>query len=306
MIKIKEGFKGQRLLSLSENILAQYAQHPLIAPLYIRKIGYFPKVKFHYVLKEKGTKYYMLIYCIGGKGWYSVYGHRYEVNANQYLIIPSGVSYSFEADEQNPWTIYWLHFMGSMASYLMPPTYGPISILPGKSSRLQDRIELFEEIFSNFSMAYTKEYMIRTSMCLYSFLSSFLHVEQYRYFKTVGSGEQSFSTQVIHFMQENIATKLTLEELAHNFNYSVSHFSALFEKETGVSPIKYFIHLKIRKACEYAELSNLKFREIAEKVGFEEPAYFSRIFTKIMGMSPLQYRLRERISLSISEDNTSK
>lgn len=306
MIKIKEGFKGQRLLSLPDNILSKYATNPFIAPLYIRKIGYFPKVKFHYVLKDKGTQYYMLIYCVAGKGLYSIYGKRYEVNANQYIIIPSGVPYSFEADEQNPWTIYWLHFMGKMAPNFVSLSYGPVSILPGNDSRIQDRLNLFEEIFSAFSLAYTKEYMIHASMCLYPFLSSFLNVEQFRHFKAVSPCEQTFSVQVIHFMQENVGNKLTLEQIAQNFNYSVSHFSALFENETGVSPINYFINLKIRKACEYAELSNLKFREISEKVGFEEPAYFSRIFKKIMGISPIKYRLRERTSLPLSEDNIRK
>ena len=67
MIKIKEGFKGQRLLSLPEDLLKKYSHHPLVEALYVRKIGFFPKVKYHYVQKNRGTDYHMLIYCTGGK-----------------------------------------------------------------------------------------------------------------------------------------------------------------------------------------------------------------------------------------------
>ena len=73
----------------------------------------------------------------------------------------------------------------------------------------------------------------------------------------------------------------------------MTHFSALFFGETGVSPMNYFIRLKIQKACEYIELTNMKLNEIATHLGFEDAAYFSRTFTKVMGCSPSVYRKKE-------------
>lgn len=68
----------------------------------------------------------------------------------------------------------------------------------------------------------------------------------------------------------------------------------LFQKGTGSSPINYFLRLKIQKACQYIELTDLKLQDIATAIGFEEPAYFSRLFTKIMGMTPSAYRKQEK------------
>ncbi len=88
MIKIKEGFKGERFVSLPDELLDSYSSEPLIGNLYVRKIGFFPKVKYHYVQKDQGSKYAMLIYCTEGKGWYTIYGKTYTVVENQYIIIP--------------------------------------------------------------------------------------------------------------------------------------------------------------------------------------------------------------------------
>ncbi len=302
MAKIKEGFKGERFISLPEELLTEYSKEPLIGNLYVRKIGFFPKVKYHFVQKENGCDYAMLIYCVDGKGWYEIYGKKYTIKKNQYILIPQDVPYSFGADEKDPWTIYWLHFRGTVSSRFLPSHPLPVSILPGENSRLQDRISLFEEIYNCYSMGYIKEYMIYTSMCLYQFLASFVWLEQYRHIKIPHHKEYPFSSRVIHYMQENIETNLSLKQLAGYFKYSPSHFSMLFQKETGFSPINYFIRLKIQKACQYIELTHLKLNEISTRLGFDEPAYFSRIFTKIMGMSPSAYREKEsEHSISQSE-----
>lgn len=302
MAKIKEGFKGERFISLPEELLAEYSREPLIGNLYVRKIGFFPKVKYHYVQKKDGCDYAMLLYCTEGKGWYRIYGKKYAIGKNQYILIPPETPYSFGADEKDPWTIYWLHFRGAVSRQFLPSHPKPASILPGDHSRLQDRLQLFEEIYASFSMGYIREYMVYASMCLYHFLASFIWLEPFRRISIPHHGEYPFSSRVIHYMQENIEGNLPLKELAAYFNYSASHFSMLFQKETGFSPINYFIRLKIQKACQYIELTNLKLNDISAKLGFEEAAYFSRIFTKVMGMSPSAYRRKEsEHSTSLSE-----
>lgn len=201
--------------------------------------------------------------------------------------------YSFGADEGDPWTIYWLHFQGKLRDQFLPSHPVPVTISPNEYSRLQDRLRLFEEIYSSFSMGYIKEYMIYSSMCLYNFLASFIYLEQFRHIMIPSQKEYPFTARVIHYMRENIQQNLTLKELASYFKYSPSHFSALFFGETGVSPMNYFIRLKIQKACEYIELTNMKLNEIATHLGFEDAAYFSRTFTKVMGCSPSVYRKKE-------------
>lgn len=64
MVRLKEGFKGERFVSLPDNLLETYSKDPLIGDLFLRKIGYFPRVKYHYIQKEHGCDYTMLIHLL--------------------------------------------------------------------------------------------------------------------------------------------------------------------------------------------------------------------------------------------------
>ena len=90
----------------------------------------------------------------------------------------------------------------------------------------------------------------------------------------------------------NINQKLQVKAFAKIFNSSSSHFSRLFTKQTGHSPINYFIQLKIQAACKLLDNTDLSINDISYKMGFDNPFYFSRIFKKLMNMAPRDYRKR--------------
>ena len=295
MHHIREGFKGQRLITISPEILLNSQENILTKSLYVKKIGYNPQLKFHNIKKDQGVDYYLLFYCTNGEGWYTIEGKTYKLTANQYFILPPNTPYSYGAKPENPWTTYWVQFSGTLAPSFYE-TYRAGQILPETDSRLQDRIQLYEEIYTNLELSYHSNHYIYASICLFHFLGSFRYSEQFRRTRKADLDEQGFSQKVICYMRENVENNLTLAQIAKHFNLSASRFSAVFQQKTGLSPIKYFILLKMEKACQYLELSNLKITEIYPKLGFYDGAYFSKIFTKTMGVAPSRYREREKSS----------
>ena len=95
-------------------------------------------------------------------------------------------------------------------------------------------------------------------------------------------------------MQKKTHTIVPLQEFADFAKLSVSHFSAVFREKTGYSPIEYFNHLKIQKACQYLLLTNMTVKEMAISLGVDDQYYFSRMFSKLMGYSPVEYRKRNK------------
>lgn len=293
--KIQSGFTGERAIVLPGSMLENFSEDELGKLLYITDIGFYPNAGFHFRKRDQQEAgQFILIYCVEGDGWFIVNDIKYKVGANNFFILPKGQAHSYGCNRNKTWTIYWIHFDGTMADYFSSGMDKPNLIMTEKNSRIKERLELFEEIFSTLKNGYSKSNLAYSSTCLFHFLSSLKFMSAYR--ETVSEGRETVDLidQSIHYMRENVHKKLSLEEIARYTGYSTSHFSALFFRKTGLSPIHYLIQLKIQEACHLLDFTDMKITQISMTIGFDDPLYFSRIFRKTMGIPPLQYRRKKK------------
>lgn len=96
--------------------------------------------------------------------------------------------------------------------------------------------------------------------------------------------------KLIAFMRQHYRERITLETLGRQVFLSPNHLAALFRDYTGHSPIDYLIQVRIEEARRLLHSPECTIAEIAERVGYEDPAYFSRLFRKHAGMSPAGFR----------------
>jgi AraC-like DNA-binding protein len=94
----------------------------------------------------------------------------------------------------------------------------------------------------------------------------------------------------IAWMQRHLHRRPSLEELAREAGLSIPYYSALFNRRTGFAPIQYFLRLKIQRACQLLDTTEMRVKEVADEIGCEDAFYFSRLFKKIMGHTPRAYR----------------
>ena len=121
-IKRRDGFDGEKMINLPESVWKKVIRDNVVLDqLYITHIGYFPNATYHYREWKKGCPDNILIYCLRGKGWYELGKKRFEVGVNEFIIIPATTDYlRYGADENDPWTIYWIHFSGRDMEYIQP------------------------------------------------------------------------------------------------------------------------------------------------------------------------------------------
>ncbi|WP_161568351.1 AraC family transcriptional regulator [Anaerobacillus alkaliphilus] len=93
----------------------------------------------------------------------------------------------------------------------------------------------------------------------------------------------------IDYMVNHYQTNMSLNDLAELAGLSKSHYSRLFRKYIGYSPIDYLTHLRIDRAKELLAHSDIRIKEVSQHVGYEDELYFSRTFKKIVGVSPTQF-----------------
>ena len=87
---------------------------------------------------------------------------------------------------------------------------------------------------------------------------------------------------------ENVLTGST--DLSAMAGLSVSHYSAVFKRQTGYAPMDYFIRLRMHQACQLLDTTELSVKEVADRLGYEDPLYFSRVFKSLHDLSPSEYR----------------
>lgn len=290
MIKKEEGFAGQISIVIPEYIREQILEMEFINSLFVTDIGYYPKAKYHYRERPNGAEENILIYSLKGKGIIELISNSYQLEENQFFIIQAGVPHLYQADANDPWSIYWIHYTGSRRDILKELTGRIITIAPSPVSRIDDRIRLFDEIIENLSLGYSHDNLIYSNICLLHLLGSFKYLNQFR--KINYATEQDVVKKSILFMKSYIHKNMMLKEIASQFDLSASHFSRLFNQRTRHSPMDYFIHLKIQHACQLLDFTNLRVFEVSKEIGYDDPYYFSRIFKKVMGMSPAKYRKR--------------
>jgi len=287
-VKKSEGFKGQRTIILPDFVIDEIRESPLGRQLYLTDIGFYPKAQYHFRKRAEGCEQYILIYCIEGKGRISVDGKSSVVKANQYFIIPRGVPHQYGSDEKDPWSIYWLHFSGELASHYSDISGMANSIIRSEVSRIADRNLLFEEMLLNLEMGYSQENINYANVCLSHFLASFKYISQFRQVRKVK--ENDVVENAILFMKKSVPEKVTLSDVAGYVGLSASHFSLVFRTKTGRSPMDYLMHLRIQRACALLDATAMRISEIAVATGYDDPFYFSRTFKNIMNSSPVQYR----------------
>ncbi len=288
----REGFEGQRAIVLPQKITTNCLHTTQIQNAYITDIGYYPKAKFHFRNRPKNISQCIIIYCTDGEGWVIINGVEYNVEKNQFIVIPANTPHSYGANNERPWTIYWLHFAGKMVNIFADTLSLGRTNYCHNVSFSEERITLFNSMYLALERGYSIDNLMYVNMTLWYFLSTLRFPDSF--VAPVKPEDKDPIDRAIDFMKNHLDISLSLKEMAGHINISQPHFSALFKKKTGYPPLEYFNHIKIQKACQYLRFTDTQIKEISYKLGFEDPYYFSRLFHNIMGVSPAGYRSEKK------------
>ena len=107
----------------------------------------------------------------------------------------------------------------------------------------------------------------------------------------VSSANEIFLQKIDKFVTENLSnTNFGNTQLAAKMHISKSQLFRKIKKLTGQSPAVYSRSIRLQKAKDLLQNTNLSISEITYTTGFNDPSYFSRIFSKEFGVPPSSMR----------------
>ncbi len=96
--------------------------------------------------------------------------------------------------------------------------------------------------------------------------------------------------KIQQYIVSNYANELTLASISAEFFLSQSYLSRLFKKNTGLNIMEYINSIRMLKARDLLENTDLLISDICMRVGFNTTIHFTRIFKQTLGTTPSKYR----------------
>lgn len=103
-------------------------------------------------------------------------------------------------------------------------------------------------------------------------------------------GNENLAKLIMKYMEQNYASKITLDILAEKFSCSKSLLVKCFKKEYSTTIMSVLMNIRLTKAAELLKNCRLSIKEITADCGFSEQNYFSKSFSKKFNCSPSDYR----------------
>ncbi len=233
-------------------------------------------------------KEYQLIYISEGRGWFrSSSCRRREVRAGTMILLFPGEWHTYEPDPDCGWFEYWVGFRGEemdrrVTSGFFSPRNPVFDI--GFSPAV---ISLYEDM-ANYAAEEKSAYQQMISGIV-------LYLLGFVYFRQRNAVfDDSLAVNKINearaIMKQDGGYLLSPESIAARLGVGYSWFRKMFKRYVDVSPAQYQANIRLLKAKELLESTDMCVTDMAYALGFETVSQFSTFFRKKTGSPPLQYR----------------
>lgn len=247
----------------------------------------------YYFEWEKGRSLseYQIIYISKGEGYFEANGLPPQlIEEGTIILLFPNVWHRYRPKETTGWEEYWVGFSGTYAQYLLEQEcfspQNPI-IKVGFNNEFLDTFSKLIKIIESKEENYRKLLSFSLIQLLGIVYASALLSKQ----------KLSKKDELINKMRNEIHTywnqNIDFKDLSAQFNVSYVWFRKTFKEVLGIAPNQYHLMLKLRKAEQMIQETNLTLAEIAFKSGFESEFYFSRIFKQKMTYNASEVRKKK-------------
>ncbi len=102
--------------------------------------------------------------------------------------------------------------------------------------------------------------------------------------------DKNLAHEIKKYINQNYATRITLESLSNRFFYSKTTIMNAFKSSYGMSVNQYLQDTRLNHALQLLEQADYSIHYISKECGFLDQNYFSKVFSKKYGVAPSSYQ----------------
>lgn len=256
--------------------------------IWVQRCTYMPgkKVDLH------SHTFFHYVFITGGDGIVRIGDRQLPFETGSMYMIPPNTVHEFYAGAEIPLHMIELKFeifntklrerVDKLPLVMHLKDHSIESLLGKMLKEATQKIVLYTDMI-NVALFAVLTYLIRQSIQK-SKAPVRLHGQEKLY------GIRGDFAKIVLYIQEHMEEQITLETLANIMCLEKTHFLKKFKKEFGTTPIKYLNDLRLQKAKELLQFSDMNVTQIALAVGFQSIHYFSRTFSANVGITPGAFR----------------
>ncbi len=238
--------------------------------------------------------WYEMYVLVRGERTLYIENDRHDMADNSLICIPPQHLHSTEGAG---YTRYNINFSEScldefQANVISICQQQKIQMSPEEANHIYRILDTLNNIQNNNSASFkdAKDYAFHSCFCY--LIVALTQLNNFPSQKYVSPNNYNYRTrQIISYLNEHYAEKITLDSLADIFYVSKRTLCADFKKYTDMTIVDYLLKIRLTEAQRLLALANKrKIQDIAERCGFSSQNYFCLIFKKTLHMSPSDYR----------------
>jgi AraC family transcriptional regulator, arabinose operon regulatory protein len=226
----------------------------------------------------------IVIVCVRGRGWCRIGEAIHAVSPGQVLVIPPDTPHSYGAEQDDPWTLWWLHVAGhDLAEFLRiahMTAEQPVRT-PADTFRI---VALVEDVVDSIGRDSSTASLLAASGAAWHLMALLASN------RTTRGTRADVIEDAKEYLRNHLEKRVTVDAMASMASMSSSHFAALFRRNVGMPVLQYQTQLRMARARELLDTTDIAVSAVAAQAGYADAFYFSRQFKSIHGTTPLSYR----------------
>lgn len=227
-------------------------------------------------------------YTLSGAGVFRNHDGKHIISAGNGFLSESHDPHTacyYPAAASEPWRFVFIAFMGQAAFTMLRDLvrqYGPIYQLPANHFVIK-RLRAFQVYDHTNQMLMASE----GAQLVMDVLNALAATKEAR---RLAHPDHLLIRQAMDEIQCRINERLHVGDVAKTLRISREHLTRVFNQNIAISPHAYIVSSKMLVACRLLRDQSLSIKEIAFRLGYNNPGQFIQIFRRELRMTPGKFR----------------